>query len=265
MRNRDGDSGGIAGMRYIGRLISPFVIRVGIAVFVELVAIVVLNLLQVTDLTSYATVIGVIGAVVAIPVLYGMFDKGQKEAIWKRQGPIWEYLGILVMSVAATVAVNTILLLTPIGEYSESYQETAALLYSPSLVMQIISVGIIYPILEECMFRGLLYQRLQEKMTRKIAWILSAILFGVYHGNLVQFIYATIMGCMLVYLYETYGTLKAPIAAHICMNLTSVLFTQYNLFGWVYESVVRTVAVTILSAILVCVSGMWIQKNCKKS
>ncbi len=252
-------------MRYIGRLISPFVVRVGIAIFVEAVSIIMLRLVQVTDVTLYTTQIGVLGAAVTIPVLYRMFDEEQRKAIWKHQGNRWKYLGILVMSSAATVAVNTLLLLSPVAEYSESYQETAAILYSPSLIMQIISVGIVYPILEECLFRGLLYQRLQEKMTKKIAWIASAVLFGLYHGNLVQFIYATIMGCVLVYFYEVCGNLKAPIAAHICMNLTSVLCTQYNLFGWVYESVARTAAVTIMSMALACLIGVWMQKNRKKS
>ena len=44
--------------------------------------------------------------------------------------------------------------------------------------------------------------------------MLSALMFGLYHGNLVQAIYGFVLGYLAVYIYEKYGSLKASILFH---------------------------------------------------
>ncbi|WP_026662289.1 CPBP family intramembrane glutamic endopeptidase [Butyrivibrio proteoclasticus] len=51
----------------------------------------------------------------------------------------------------------------------------------------------------------------------------TALLFGIYHGNLVQGVYAVIMGLVITYSYAVYRRFSVPVIAHICANAVSLL------------------------------------------
>lgn len=52
------------------------------------------------------------------------------------------------------------------------------------------------------MFRGIVFHRLKDWVKPQAAIVISALLFGIYHGNVVQFFYATCMGVMLAIIYD---------------------------------------------------------------
>ena len=66
--------------------------------------------------------------------------------------------------------------------------------------------------------------------------------------NLVQMIYGFILGMMLAYVYEKYGSLKAPVAAHMAMNLLSVLATEFGLYSWLMKDKIRIGVITVACA-----------------
>lgn len=73
------------------------------------------------------------------------------------------------------------------------------------------------PFGEEILFRGFLLQNFKRYGVR-FAIIFSAILFGIYHGNIVQTPFAFILGLLLGYITVSYG-LKYAIAVHIFNNM----------------------------------------------
>jgi membrane protease YdiL (CAAX protease family) len=78
-------------------------------------------------------------------------------------------------------------------------------------------VGIIAPISEEVLFRGLVLRSLAP-YGKKLAIFASAILFGLYHGNLIQTPYAFAVGLVLGYVALEYHVIWA-IAIHTFNNL----------------------------------------------
>ena len=82
------------------------------------------------------------------------------------------------------------------------------------------------PICEELVFRGLMFKRMRERSGFLYAAVYSALVFGLFHGNIVQMVYGFILGMLLAYMYEKYGSVKAPIVGHMVMNLFSVLATE---------------------------------------
>lgn len=78
--------------------------------------------------------------------------------------------------------------------------------------------------------------------------IFSALVFAVYHGNMVQGLYGFLVGCIAVYIYDKYRSIKAPILLHAVMNLTSVIATEYKFFTWIFQDAVRVGIVTVLCA-----------------
>ena len=105
----------------------------------------------------------------------------------------------------------------------ESYTDTQKIIEGGGFLIQFLTAGIVAPIVEELIFRGLVYRR-TKKMTGTIAAaILSAALFGVFHGNWVQAPYAFIIGIVAVFVYEKFKSIVAPIMLHMSANILSVL------------------------------------------
>lgn len=199
------------------------------------------------EILPYSTQIGAVAAVITIPIFVRMMIKDD----FKIETPgfnVGKTICAIVMSIAVAVGLNNILLLINIAEFSESYQKSAELLYAPSLPVQLLCLGIIYPIMEELLFRGLLFRRIRNNTSAFNAIISSALFFGAYHGNSVQMIYGTICGIMLAYFYEKSGSIKVPIMGHIVMNITAVILTELDVFTWMFAVPVRMVIVTILCA-----------------
>lgn len=73
------------------------------------------------------------------------------------------------------------------------------------------------PIWEEFVFRKLIVDR-AVRYGQGTAVVLSGIMFGLFHGNLNQFVYATALGMFLAFLYVKTGKLKITIAIHMLIN-----------------------------------------------
>lgn len=87
---------------------------------------------------------------------------------------------------------------------------------SPIWVILIVAV-IIGPIVEELIFRKLLMDKLGMYGDR-IAIVVSAVAFGLFHGNLYQFFYAALLGFLLSYVYSKTSNILYPIAIHMILN-----------------------------------------------
>lgn len=166
----------------------------------------------------------------------------------KAKAAFWKYSVLIGIAIAVGIGATNILTLSNVANYSKSYEETSAMLYSASFGLQLLGYGIVVPIAEELMFRGLLYKRLMYLGGKYNAMFISALVFGFYHGNLVQGIYGFIVGYIAVYIYDKYGSIWAPIFLHGVMNTISVIGTEYKLFNWIFHDAMRVAIVTVLCA-----------------
>lgn len=91
-----------------------------------------------------------------------------------------------------------------------------------------LSAGVI-PIVEEFFFRGLLYRGLRHHLSPNISILVSALLFGIAHLDIVQGILAGIMGIFLAWMYEKSGSIYIPILMHVLNNTITFLIAWYFL------------------------------------
>ena len=92
------------------------------------------------------------------------------------------------------------------------------------IIVQIISSGIIGPILEELLFRGVVYNKLKEFFKPMQAIIGCSIIFALFHiSNGLNVLYAFMMSFILIYLYEKYKNIKAPMLLHLTANATIII------------------------------------------
>lgn len=214
---------------------------------------------------EYSVEIAGISALFAIPFLLLMMKKDkQKEVaagiLANQAAPLSKYVLVAGISIPFSLGLNNLILFMNLAKYSEAYQEAAESFYSPSFLTQILCLGIISPIVEELIFRGLIFKRLRRRMAVKQAIVMSGLMFGFYHGNLVQMIYGSLAGILLAYLYEKYGSVKAPILAHICMNCVAIVLTEAEVFVWMFQNTLRMGAITVACATIASTMFLLIQK-----
>ena len=177
--------------------------------------------------------------IVALPVLYLIIRRMRSVPRVKRRLSLKEFISF--------IAVGHFLMLlgSLIGNYlnliigaviGQEVPDTLSDLITNSPIWVIIAIVVVIgPIVEELIFRKFLMDKLGAYGDR-IAIVVSAVAFGLFHGNFYQIFYATFIGLILAYLYAKTSNIWYPIALHMIMNfIGSVLpiplmkyFDQYS-------------------------------------
>lgn len=166
------------------------------------------------------------------------------------------FLGItasLALNIMAELAAQ---MSAPGGSLLDSgrYEAVEAIQYSVPVAAGIILYGIISPIVEEIVFRGVLYNRIRKFYSMATAVGGSALLFGMFHGNLPQFLYGTAMGAMMAVCYTYIGCFAAPLLVHMSANLFTFLISGAAAQTAVLITPFWCVVFTVLSAaVLWCI------------
>lgn len=202
---------------------------------------------------QYSTLIEGAAAICTIPFLAWMFHKDRMKEKMAGKAPVKKvsigyYIPAILISVAASIALNNLIVIGNFASYSSGYTETMSAFYSANFVVQIVVLGIVIPICEEFVFRGLVFNRLKEDSSVIGAIIYSSLIFGLLHGNMVQIVYGTLLGVLLAWLYQQMGSIWAPILAHVFMNLVSVIATKFDFYGSLASDIRYIGGATILLA-----------------
>lgn len=127
-----------------------------------------------------------------------------------------EAIKIVLLGFLISIPLNIIILILKINIYKN-------IDYSiyPFVALNIVFIG---PILEELIFRGIVFEKLKKKFSTKSSKWISTILFSVSHGNIFSIVNAFIEGYILVSLYEKYKNIYISILYHITINLIGTIF-----------------------------------------
>jgi len=122
---------------------------------------------------------------------------------------------------------------------------------SPSMLIYSCLLG---PIMEEWMFRGVLLKR-ARLFGDWTAVVFTAVMFGLMHGNISQFLYATAIGVILGYVAVKTNGIRYTVLIHILLNSYNTLTVMVE--EWLYQ--IDPVLLPILySALLLGVMGLLI-------
>lgn len=124
------------------------------------------------------------------------------------------------------------------------YMYLSEFITNTNIVIAILGVGIIGPIIEEVIFRGLIFNELRNIMPIPVVIVVQGMLFGIYHFNLLQFIYAALTGVLLGIIYVLTKSLWVPIFIHIVNNITALIIPEREDTG---NSVIFIAAIIITS------------------
>ncbi len=100
-----------------------------------------------------------------------------------------------------------------------------------NVVLMTIYGCIVAPITEELLFRGFVLKNL-SRVSQRFGIIVSAVLFGLWHENIGQFVLAFFVGIFMGYLTVKHDSLVPAILCHMAVNTAAQIFDIASTYGW---------------------------------
>ena len=158
-----------------------------------------------------------LAAVITMPLFFWLYRKDQN--LWRKEKRkiTWIQWIIVIVAAAGLNILFSALMSFLVLDYGITSESQDALLLS-RMLFQILGMGIAVPVTEELIFRGLVYRKLERYVSVKKAVLLGAAIFAVYHGNLLQILFAFPMGIILNLLYHRFEDLRSKSPASIAKS-----------------------------------------------
>lgn len=96
--------------------------------------------------------------------------------------------------------------------------------------LMLLLIGIIGPLNEELVFRGILYGGLRKSGTLFMTVLISGLMFSVFHMNFNQAFYAFAIGIFFALLNEATGSIVSSVIGHIVINSWQVCLMYFAKF-----------------------------------
>ncbi len=125
-----------------------------------------------------------------------------------------------------------ILFLLNIIPFPESWQqmlnENNSQIASSGMLIQVLSVAIMAPLAEEIIFRAGIQGSLKAGMPRWCAIVVSALIFGIMHGNPIGIIYASVLGILMGWIYSKFDSIIPSMVFHLAFNTMSLIISLFE-------------------------------------
>jgi len=135
----------------------------------------------------------------------------------------FRFITFALFGSALNVFVSVTISILPLpAEMLESLDSQFSTLYTNApLAVQIFTVAVVTPIVEELIFRGIGMTRLSPVVGSAGAAVITSLVFGFAHGTVAAVLYACVMGAVFAAMYVRYNSVLPSIAAHAFFNLAS--------------------------------------------
>lgn len=165
----------------------------------------------------------------ALIIILWILRKEMRTSIAERNGSsigvsaVWAFFGVFLALFAQTLAGNVERLFgVPLG--SQNTQEILKIIQTFPLAIMVSSI--IGPILEEIVFRKILFGTLYQHFNFVISALISSVIFALAHMEPQHVLLYASMGFTFAFLYVKTKHIIVPIFAHVAMN-TLVVFIQF--------------------------------------
>jgi len=176
-----------------------------------------------------------ISALIGLPLMFLIMYKRKipwEQAVWQKKISLKKlaglFLGGILINQIAGIFLYLLQLLPGLDSLFLAYQESMETMVPEQDPRQlIILLGLIVPIYEEVLFRGLIFREFAVIAPVKLAIAAQAILFGVWHSTIIQGLYAFILGIVLCRVYLRHQSIWAACAVHCGFNTANFLLLYF--------------------------------------
>lgn len=170
-----------------------------------------------------------IASVLTIAVLVIMFTIRKKDILNETQTQKFSLkfiAPVVLIGLAVQVLLSALVNALPIAEnFIESFSKYVGMMTSEINVISILTIGVLVPITEEVIFRGLIFSRLRRGMPVFAALILQAVFFSILHTGIVWMLQAFIMGLIFGLIAHRFASILPAILVHMAINISGVLLS----------------------------------------
>lgn len=138
----------------------------------------------------------------------------------------WAVAGVFLALFSQSIAASIEMYLFGVTPESENTQRIMEIITALPLMVFVSSV--FGPILEEIIFRKIIFGAIYEKTNFFIAALFSSVLFSVVHLDFSHLLIYTAMGFTFAFLYVRTNRIIVPIFAHVAMNTLVVLLQTFR-------------------------------------
>ena len=196
-------------------------------------------------------------AAIASLLIYSAFLRGSGENLTKRCSFKRISLKDTVLIIICGIGFSafTLEIIQMVSDRFESYKDVSnTIIQGTNSFIGIACVVLLLPIFEEILFRGLIFNELRKRLNVIVSIIIQALIFGVFHGNLLQGLYAFILGLGLAAVYYWTKSLWSNIIFHVTFNfmgsmgsviLYSVMQKHMIIYGLISVIIIMTALITI--------------------
>lgn len=128
------------------------------------------------------------------------------------------------------------------------------------LLLDLVVFAGVPAVMEELLIRHMVLDTLRP-LGSGVAVTVSALLFGLMHGNLTQTPYALLMGFVLGFIYIYSDDLWLTVAVHAVANALSVIAAYFLQFHAAAQATFWELVILIVALMLGGVSGVWLWQH----
>ncbi len=166
---------------------------------------------------------GILALAVIVIIFACRKKKLHKEISLHKMSPLGGF-ACVSLGMAMNFAVLGIFNLIPFPEsWLESQMESSALVGTDQPILLILTTVIMAPIVEEIVFRGLMFSRFGRVMPRWLAGLITSAIFGFVHGSIIAFFYTFALAMIMNLVMIRYRSLLASILVHFGFNVIGTL------------------------------------------
>ena len=213
--------------------------------------------------TNYILLVSSILTILLFMLIYKFRKKKLSDEIMLKSTRGSNYAVAILLGVSGWLFnIGFISLLSEAGLFKGSFkamEEAMAFVGVNNIFISIIVIGIVAPFAEEFLFRGMIFKTLSKSMSIPAVIIIQGVLFGLYHMNLVQGLYATLLGILFGYVTFKTKSLWPAVIMHMVNNTVATIAPLA--LGESFETVFSFIILLILGLIITSVGTLLIMKN----
>lgn len=215
------------------------------------------------DQAAMTGIILLISAVLTL-LIYFIVEKVKKSSIFKEadiKPATGKLIGLSVVgALGAMFFMNFMLTILPIpqdllGDLTSGVSKLTAYPFWQAILAN----ALLIPIMEEVLFRGYIFSRLEKAMPSIVAALISSVVFGICHGGLVWAIWAFLLGMFICVVRIKSRSIVPGIIIHIIMNTYAMVVSYFPVLENITYPVMYTL--TAVGGILMAVYVVGILKD----
>ncbi len=157
------------------------------------------------------------------------FHKPEKSIRWITKWIMIAFAVIMIVSAVSVIPLNILKQVTGLNFISSDdvFFGSSPVATVPNYVVNIVPSIIFAPIIEELLFRGLIFNN-NQKLGELFAVVTSGVLFGIWHQQFSHAIFASTVGMLCCYLYLKTKSIFPSMILHFIINVRALIIKSFT-------------------------------------